>query len=411
VAFVDPSNRGSFVDWRAVAAWYAGLAAPACDAGQAPPDLLARSVRGAPEAAVRTLAGEVERAVNYAAIELGDRAWVPDKALDTWTRRYGDCKDMSTLLVAALTARGVVARPALTCTRGEGSVDPSAPDPGQFNHCIVALLWPGAVPPASISARGPSGRTWTFFDPTAADLPFGLLPLADAGAWAVIADTAEGLVRLPAPAEYGFANHAVAHLEDDGTLVGVDTLTADGQAGAWIRAQIGGTDDAQRRARVARLFETSWGTPEVTGVAALPADSARFATSLAVTFRLAGAAQRVGRSWVVRPLFLMGERTALPADTLRTLPYVLNGPARYTDRFELVTPSGYAAEAVPAIAWSGAVGEYRLDEEAGPGRVAFTRRLVLRADRVPAADYAAVRRLKSVVYAGDTAAFVLRRGD
>ena len=80
----------------------------------------------------------LQRNTRYVALELGINGWQPHAAESVIKNKYGDCKDLSTLMVSMLKAGSINAYPALALTRGRGMVDSSRPD-NQFNHCITCV--------------------------------------------------------------------------------------------------------------------------------------------------------------------------------------------------------------------------------------------------------------------------------
>lgn len=103
---------------------------------------------------------EVTSTIRYAAIEIGIGGWQPSTATETARRAYGDCKDMSTLLIGKLRAAGVRAYPALVLTRSHGVIDAAFPS-FDFNHVIVAAIM---------------GSDTIWMDPTCATCPWGDIP-------------------------------------------------------------------------------------------------------------------------------------------------------------------------------------------------------------------------------------------
>ena len=99
-------------------------------------------------------------------LELGEAALVPAPPGETLNRRYGDCKDLSLLVVGLLRAAGLDARLALLRLDWQ-ELDPEVPGISQFDHAVVRVegappIWidatvpftpPGNLPPP---AEGPS---------------------------------------------------------------------------------------------------------------------------------------------------------------------------------------------------------------------------------------------------------------
>ena len=92
-----------------------------------------------PDPKVRTEAALalVQDRVRYVALAMGAGGYVPADAETTWSRRYGDCKGKTALLLALLHAMGIDAEPvAVSTTFGDG-LDARLPMVGLFNHVLV----------------------------------------------------------------------------------------------------------------------------------------------------------------------------------------------------------------------------------------------------------------------------------
>lgn len=79
----------------------------------------------------------VQDQVRYVALVMGDGNYLPASAEQTWTRRYGDCKGKSVLLVALLRGLGIEAEPMLVNAGQADGMDGRLPQFRQFNHVIV----------------------------------------------------------------------------------------------------------------------------------------------------------------------------------------------------------------------------------------------------------------------------------
>jgi transglutaminase-like putative cysteine protease/tetratricopeptide (TPR) repeat protein len=79
----------------------------------------------------------LDREIRYTGVEFGEASIIPRSPGETLTRKYGDCKDKSALLVAMLRAAGISAYVVLLdAGRGE-DVPPDLPGMGMFDHAIV----------------------------------------------------------------------------------------------------------------------------------------------------------------------------------------------------------------------------------------------------------------------------------
>jgi hypothetical protein len=101
--------------------------------------------------------------IRYLAVVIGVGRVVPNAPETVIANRYGDCKDVATLMSALLTAKGIASEYALINTNPIYQLDAS-PQVGSFNHVIVYL------PEFDLYA-----------DPTAAVSFVGRLPRADRG--------------------------------------------------------------------------------------------------------------------------------------------------------------------------------------------------------------------------------------
>jgi tetratricopeptide (TPR) repeat protein len=79
----------------------------------------------------------VEDKVRYFALAIGDGGYVPAKADLTWTRKFGDCKGKTVLLLALLKGLGIEAEPVLVSSVAGDLLGTRLPQVQAFNHVIV----------------------------------------------------------------------------------------------------------------------------------------------------------------------------------------------------------------------------------------------------------------------------------
>ncbi|HEY6348680.1 MAG TPA: DUF3857 domain-containing protein [Candidatus Angelobacter sp.] len=134
---------------------------------------------------IRKLVSALHRNVRYTGVEFGESSLIPQFPSETLKRKYGDCKDKATLLVAMLRATGIPATLALLSAGPGADVNPEVPGMGDFDHAIVYV-------PATAS----SPELW--IDATAQYSRVGNLPDMDYGRWALIADEkTTALTKIP----------------------------------------------------------------------------------------------------------------------------------------------------------------------------------------------------------------------
>ena len=161
----------SGASWESVASVYRGMTEPRVRNDDARPLLGGlRTQTNTPEY-IGKIVERLHREVRYTGIEFGAARLIPEYPSETLRRRFGDCKDKSTLLVAALRASGIDAYLALLSAGDDEDVSPELPGMGMFDHAIVY------VPRAG-------GDLW--IDATAEYTRVGTLPAADSGRLALI---------------------------------------------------------------------------------------------------------------------------------------------------------------------------------------------------------------------------------
>ena len=155
-----------FKAWVDVSKWYSDLSAPRMKAGSDLQTLAARLVQGATsdKEKLRRLYEWVRDKIRYVAVEIDIGGFQPHFANDVYVNRYGDCKDMATILCALGKESGLDMRQVLISTRQNGEPDTSLASPLQFNHAI---------------AYCPSIDGGIWLDATEKGCPFGELPWYD----------------------------------------------------------------------------------------------------------------------------------------------------------------------------------------------------------------------------------------
>ena len=155
--------------WENVAEWFRKLAEPQIKAGKGVKELASTLTRGVEneEDKLRIIYEWVRDKIRYVAVDIGIGGYQPHPAEEVLGKRYGDCKDMTTLLCSLAREAGLEAYEAIVSTWQQGIPDTSLPSPYQFNHVI---------------AYSPSiGASGVWMDATEKGCPFGKLPWYDQG--------------------------------------------------------------------------------------------------------------------------------------------------------------------------------------------------------------------------------------
>ena len=164
----------------------------------------------------------LDREVRYTGVEFGESAMVPYSPSETLARKYGDCKDKASLLVAMLRATNIPAYIALLHVGNREDVVPDLPGMGMFDHAIVYV--PG-TPDLWIDATDEYAR-------------LGDIPDADQGRLALIARTGSSdLLRTPvaSSADNALIEKREIYLAENGPARIIETSQPHGSSESWYR--------------------------------------------------------------------------------------------------------------------------------------------------------------------------------
>ncbi len=297
---------------------------------------------------INELIRELHRQVRYTGIEFGDAAIIPATPAETLKRKYGDCKDKSTLLVSMLRGAGIPAHIALLETGSSLDVADDQPGMGLFDHAIVHV--PGAP------------ELW--IDATAEYLSAGSLPSADQGRKAlIIAPETTGLTLIPeAPSS---AKRTVQtrefFLPDYGKSRIIETFEGTSNAESELRERYGSADTEQIKKELSDYVRREFRTEKTAKISHPKADD------FTQPFRLRLEIEEAGRGSVGPNDAAVGiqladmfsdlpaefrekpEKDAAPEDGLpkRTADYLIDEAYNYEIIYKIHLPPGYVTPSLP----------------------------------------------------------------
>ena len=146
-SFAPYLHISTFANFNELGLWYAELLKPQLELDSTLRDIAAKIARENSDELSRIHAVHqlVLRNTHYVALEFGVYSYKPYPVSRTYARRFGDCKDKASLMIALLRAVGVEADLAFVRTRRMGDIDENAASVAPFNHAIVYLpkyqLW------------------------------------------------------------------------------------------------------------------------------------------------------------------------------------------------------------------------------------------------------------------------------
>jgi hypothetical protein len=190
-ARIEISPRG-FNTWSDVARWYNNLSESQMVYDEEIKEIalkLTANIESEQEK-VKRLFEWVRDRVRYVAVSIGIGGFKPHRSDEVLNIRYGDCKDMTTLLCSAAKAVKIPIHQVLISTKPNGRIDTNLVSPFQFNHVI-----------AYYPIEGDSGL---WLDATKKGSPFGYLPWYNQDRLAfVVNEEGEGtFMRTPTSIEY-----------------------------------------------------------------------------------------------------------------------------------------------------------------------------------------------------------------
>ncbi len=242
---------GGPLTWTDVSQWYAGLAR---DRYRVTPlvshivDSLVATARTRDDS-IRAVHRWVAQDIRYVGIELGIGGYQPRMPDSVIVTGFGDCKDKSTLFVAALSHLHIPAFPVLLSISANARRD--IPSPQQFNHEIAA------VPVA--------GGGYHYTDLTSAFTSYDELPSNIQGGFALVVLPDGRNVEVTLPVDSAESNvedtRLTGALSLDGKFDGHYEEAVTGTIAAGIRASFASPMDSAQRAdaarRVSRRFFSS----------------------------------------------------------------------------------------------------------------------------------------------------------
>ncbi|PYO34421.1 MAG: hypothetical protein DMD74_10775 [Gemmatimonadetes bacterium] len=361
------------LSWADISRWYAGVSRDRFVLSPEVEREIATVVSGATtlDDSLRALHRWVAQDFRYVSIALGTGGYVPRLPAQVLETRYGDCKDKATLFIAAARRFGVQANPVLLSS--SGGADSTMPTLAQFDHMIAAV-------------ERPAGRL--YLDLTAELTPYGELPFAEQGSFAVVVRPDGTGEPVTLPVDSAGANRSETHLVGD--------LSADGMFSGRFTETSRGAQQYQLRSALAR---------ELT-----PIERQRFSIALANELAPGAAGDSLqifnGRDLTAQPrisLLVRGARMSRPSgkSDILTLPLrnfasldvvsrleahlprrfpidvgEVVGPVKLVGDFELTLPAGWTADLPPNVSETSEFGSYTA-EYVQTGRLLHVKRTIV----------------------------------
>jgi hypothetical protein len=240
-------NISTFRNWNQLGRWYADMIRPQFALNSKLKQALKEMTRNTYTDLdkIHAIDEFVLRNTRYEAMEFGIYRYKPYPVSQVYARRFGDCKDKASLMVALMRAEGIDAELALIRTQKLGQVSPGATNLSIFDHAIVYV---------------PKYDLW--LDGTAQYAGFKELPLDDQGAMALTVNLngQAKLRRIPitSPMDNYTRRVVRAEVQPDGKIVFSGTALTRGEDAPGLRKEFV-SPERQRdtlRANLAQVYPT-----------------------------------------------------------------------------------------------------------------------------------------------------------
>jgi tetratricopeptide (TPR) repeat protein len=377
-----PLHLSTYQSWDAVGRYWWGLVRDQLT----PNEELRRTVDAALKGVDRKKPADVVAAINafvvtntrYVALEFGIHGYKPYRVDRVLARRFGDCKDKASLIVAMLKVAGVDARLVLLRMRSLGALPPEPASLAAFNHAIAY------VPSLDL-----------YLDGTAEFHGSRELPSADRVANVLVVEP-DGKSRFLVTPEASPADNLTTlsldvTLRPDGSATGKGRLQGSGQAAPELRRQY--QTPASRQATFEQVWANSF--PGVSASELTVSDVTKLEAPVSMGFKLAMPRYAESGPGLLR-FYPFGASRAftqvlapLPA---RTSDVVL--PGVWTNRFEFsyaLPASWTAGELPPKTSLPSPFGALTIEAQVKDGALKVSGELVMATARVAVKDYPAFR--------------------
>ena len=302
VVTTDPS-------WQHFSKWWADLTASKMEITPELKAKVAELTKGAKtdDEKIHALYDFVSSDIRYRGLGVGPRTgYTPRTAQETFTSRWGVCRDVSILLTAMLRADGFEAYPVITNVGAP--VLPKVAYDG-FNHAIVAMP--------------KKGGGWTYLDPTAKN-NHELLPGNEAEQTTLVSTAkGEALTQIPAldpAANLGHAT-AVSVLAADGSMHSTVKLETKGVFDMVVRGVVAMMSPDQQREAIEQVIHASLPDAKLVKYEASPAIALWQPMTLEIEIDVPHAVAATGDYRLLRTLVTSGALGLVEA----AMPLVLGG--------------------------------------------------------------------------------------
>ena len=414
VQWGDAAVEGNENQWRAIGQWVSTLEANRPDPSPEITALVQSLIAGAPDfyTKLSRITDYVQKNIRYFIVMRGIGGLQANHAADIFRNRYGDCKDMTTLLISMLQVAGIHAF-YVPVDHRRGVVDPENPSL-MGDHMITAIEIPPDVQDPRLMAivKAKDGKRYLIFDPTDERTPVGNLRSVLQGGFGTLATgPSSQIIALPVlgPDANGTERKGSFTLASDGTLTGSVDTTHSGPEGAELRTILKYSDEKERRESLETAIAND--VPGVVLNSFQFVQPSELDKPIEVHYKLTAAlyAHQAGPLLLVRPR-VVGSHVLPFDDKPRTVPIELGATGRWRDSFDIAIPPGYVVDETPdPVNIDLDFASYHSSVSAKGNLLHYEREYVVRQVEIPPAKAASFRQLENAILSDEKGAAVLKK--
>jgi hypothetical protein len=399
--------------WAQIGDWYTNLESPQSEGGS---DIATAARTAAPDgdfmSKLDRIASFMQTQIRYVGVEIGIGGHQAHPAEQVFQKRYGDCKDKATLLVAMLDAVGIRAT-WVVVDASRGVVDPGTPS-DYGNHMVAAIEIPQGYDNPRLQAvvTAKTGKRYLIFDPTNPYISVGDMPdYLQGGYGLLLAGKDSQVIAFPVlnPDLAKTQRTAKFELATDGTLKGDVTVQRSGEA-AWVmRGEMTLSSDKEQRELVEKSLQQDFSAFTLNAESFNNVKQLDQPLGMQYSLTAPSYAKTAGALLLVRPRVLGTVAEALD-DKPRQVPINFPRAGTWTDSFDVKIPAGYTVDDVPdPVNLDVGFATYHSEVKAQGDTLHYTRQYVLKKVELTPDQYAALRKFEGQITSDENSNAVLKK--
>ena len=397
IVFSIDHFSGSFKSWDTFSHWYRKLCHQKYNLDHSISDEINTLIKNATtdREKIEIIYSYMQEKTRYVAVELGVGSWQPSSANTVYENRFGDCKDLSTFLIAALKHIGIDAYPVLIRTWDGGAVYKEFPY-NYFNHVITCV---------------PLQNDTIWLENTADHLAAGELPWIDEGCNVLVITNSSGKI-LKTPVSKSYDNSWKSKIEGElspqGNFDFVGRIFLSGNEKNYVSGIL--TYNKQKDFEDWLKSRIGSGIP---GFSLKNYDIRKVDTRVELVFKatIRKFGNKTGRRLFINPNIL-NERTGtvFEENTERKFPVKLRFAYLDVDTVSIKLPYGYKLEAAPEdVTVEFDFGNYRSSFEIKDGVFNHYRHFEYISNDIPAEKYNNIVKLTNTAIKRDQSKYVFKK--